>query len=80
MPKGLAPTAFESQRSQFMVGAPREIRSSPAGITAQILEIALVEARGGVAGGFRNEGLAGKTYLEALRRSREEVLGKHVAL
>jgi GAF domain-containing protein len=50
------------------VEAPREIKGFPASITAQMMEIARVQTKAGVAGNVRKAELAEKSYLEALKR------------
>ena len=44
----------------------REILESPAGVTAQIMEIARAQTNAGVSGDIRREGSAFKPYFEAI--------------
>jgi hypothetical protein len=58
-------TTSESKRSEFAAGTHRKMLDSPAGITAQIMEIARIQTKAGVAGDVHREELAGKSYFEA---------------
>ena len=66
-----AQSTFEPTRNKFMVQTPLEPRCLVASITAQLMEIARVQTRDGVAGDARREELAGKSYIEALRGDSE---------
>ena len=64
-----APSLFEAKRSQIMLRTALETRRPTTSITAQLMEIARVQTRDGVAGDLRKGELAGKSYVEALRGS-----------
>jgi hypothetical protein len=66
-----APSTFERNRREFLARTTLQTRSEAVSITAQLMEIARVQTRNGVAGDAHKAERAGKSYAEALRWKRD---------